>query len=197
MDLNELWIGDVVEILSSGKTGKFEGIAPDGKAKIKIGKEYLMVIANDLALYVEEKPKKKGIQYDQYDEFKEDLKKEKKVEKPVEAFYFNEPSAEVEEEEEFDLDKSLEFRRTIDLHIEHYADYNPRMWVNGELGFQVYKCKKYLNMAIALRIQRVEIIYGVGQGILKKHILDLLKDYQEVDRISEVNSGASEVWFLY
>lgn len=193
MNLNELWIGDPVEIISNGKKGKFEGIAANGKAKVKVRKAYLEVAANDLRLLSEE-PVKKKTTFEEFD-FVE-LPKKKKEKPPVQPFYFDEPST-TAETNEFDFDKSLSFNRELDLHIELHPDYNPRMWVNGELGFQLNKCKKFLKTAIVLRISRVVIIYGKGEGILKSHVMKLLKDFPEVDRISQINMGSCEVWLDY
>jgi len=48
MQLDDLWIGDWVKIIASDKTGKFEGLLSNGKAKVKIGKEYLEFAADEL-----------------------------------------------------------------------------------------------------------------------------------------------------
>lgn len=50
MQLEDLWIGDWVQIIASGKTGKFEGILSNGKAKVKIGKEYLELSADEFTI---------------------------------------------------------------------------------------------------------------------------------------------------
>ncbi|NND33935.1 MAG: hypothetical protein HKN76_15205 [Saprospiraceae bacterium] len=50
MDLTTLWIGDEVKILSSGKTGFFEGMEA-GKAKVRIDGGHSLHAAHDLVLY--------------------------------------------------------------------------------------------------------------------------------------------------
>lgn len=197
MDLNELWIGDPVKIVSTEQRGKFEGISVDGKARVKVGRQILLVDERDLVL-IPEKELKPKTDFD-FNDFPKEEKKTAK-EEPVKAYYFNAPPTPkmpLKTNTDFDLDESLEFNRKLDLHMEHYSDYNPRIWVNGELGFQVYKFKEFLNKAIGLRIPRVEIVYGIGQGVLRGHILTFLKTTKEVDRVHEINSGACEVWLTY
>ncbi len=50
MDLDQLWIGDVVRITSSGRLGTFAGIK-DGLALVKCGDAMMLVAADDLTLY--------------------------------------------------------------------------------------------------------------------------------------------------
>lgn len=51
MDLKDLWIGDQLQIISSGKVGTFEGMGANKHARIKInGKEFL-IPANDIKPY--------------------------------------------------------------------------------------------------------------------------------------------------
>jgi len=53
IDLKELWIGDLIKIISTGKVGKFEGVNDNGDARIKIKNEFLSVRASDLIIYLE------------------------------------------------------------------------------------------------------------------------------------------------
>jgi len=54
MDLNELWIGDQVKIISLQQQATFEGINDEGKAKLKVATEYTFVDADDVELMTEE-----------------------------------------------------------------------------------------------------------------------------------------------
>ncbi len=47
--MHDYWIGDTVRVLSSGKTGKFEGEV-NGNAKVKIDKKTLLVPLQDIEL---------------------------------------------------------------------------------------------------------------------------------------------------
>ena len=53
MDLSTLWIGDEVSVISTGKTGVFEGI-DGGQAKVRLDHEHVLYPAHDIALYVPE-----------------------------------------------------------------------------------------------------------------------------------------------
>jgi len=77
VDLKELWIGDLLKIISSGRIGKFEGINPKGKARINVsGKIYLATAKNlmhheeverEEALFFEEEVKSPTYIYDTID----------------------------------------------------------------------------------------------------------------------------------
>lgn len=55
VDLKELWIGDMVKIISSGRTGKYEGLHANGKARINAaGKIYLASAKNLMPYEVKE-----------------------------------------------------------------------------------------------------------------------------------------------
>lgn len=54
MDLDELWIGDQVLIISLQQNAIYEGKDANGLAKIKIGTEISFVEANDIRLLTEE-----------------------------------------------------------------------------------------------------------------------------------------------
>lgn len=51
MNLEELWIGDLLQILSSGKVGKYEGTSESGQALVRHGQQLLYANANDLRKY--------------------------------------------------------------------------------------------------------------------------------------------------
>lgn len=53
MDINELWIGDLVQILSSGKQGKFMGKSKDGRARVAFQDKILLVKGSNLQTYEE------------------------------------------------------------------------------------------------------------------------------------------------
>lgn len=50
VDLNELWIGDKVTLVSSGETGVFNGIAADGKAIILMKGKKILITPDQLSL---------------------------------------------------------------------------------------------------------------------------------------------------
>ena len=54
MDLDELWIGDQVMIISLKQRAIFEGIDDNGLAKLKVGTDYTFVDGKDIQLISEE-----------------------------------------------------------------------------------------------------------------------------------------------
>ncbi len=169
MDLNDLWIGDKVKMISSGEIGKFEGVDPSGMANVRIGKELKLAAPSDL------------MQEEDEDVF---IQPKKKVQKGKD---FN-----------FEIMEMASFNRKFDLHMESFNDYEPRSWPSGELDFQVYKCRNYLKEAIKNRVPRVEIIHGRGKGILKNEVMNLLFVFDEVKSVNRhEHEGMLEVWFDY
>ncbi len=55
MNIKELWIGESVEIVTSNRVGKFEGISKDGRARISHNGKIYLVRASNLKIYVEPK----------------------------------------------------------------------------------------------------------------------------------------------
>ncbi len=51
--MNEYWIGDWVKILTSGKTGKYEGTVK-GKARVKVENRHILISFDNLELIPEE-----------------------------------------------------------------------------------------------------------------------------------------------
>lgn len=51
INLNDLWIGDLVKLTKSGRIGKFEGIHKSGKARVNINGKIILTTANNLDTY--------------------------------------------------------------------------------------------------------------------------------------------------
>lgn len=51
VDINNLWVGDHVKVISSGRVGTFEGIHKSGKARIKSDSKIYLVSAKNLITY--------------------------------------------------------------------------------------------------------------------------------------------------
>jgi len=63
----------------------------------------------------------------------------------------------------------------IDLHINELID-NPAGLSNGQiLEIQKEKVESEMKSAIQTRVKKIVFIHGVGQGILKQEVIDLLK----------------------
>jgi len=55
VNIKELWIGEDVEILSSGRIGRFEGVSNDGRARVSSNDKVYLVTASNLKVYEEPK----------------------------------------------------------------------------------------------------------------------------------------------
>ena len=93
-------------------------------------------------------------------------------------------------------------RTVVDLHIEKLAD-NWKQMSNYEiLSLQLRTFEKYYDLAIAHRQPTLIVIHGVGEGVLRNEIHDILRLKREVK--SFVNQyhpsfgyGATEIYFQY
>ena len=101
-------------------------------------------------------------------------------------------------EEKTNLKESVYFNPEIDLHLDKLGNYHTGVWKADELSYQEQQCRKFLNKALSLRIKKVLIIHGKGEGVLKSCVEALLHNMIEVDHTVLVNNGgATEVWFRY
>ena len=53
LNLKELWIGDMIKIISSGRIGKFEGVHANGKARINANGKIYLASAINITTYQE------------------------------------------------------------------------------------------------------------------------------------------------
>ena len=61
MRKEDLWIGDWVEIIDSSIIGRYEGVAPNGKAKVKVNNAHLLISFNNLKIAKDPEPPMKPI----------------------------------------------------------------------------------------------------------------------------------------
>ena len=86
----------------------------------------------------------------------------------------------------------------IDLHIEELID-RPMLWSNSEILIkQVDYCRAQVQRARRERIPRVIIIHGVGEGVLKSAVRDMLdREHPELHYfdapMQEYGRGATEL----
>ncbi len=68
----------------------------------------------------------------------------------------------------------------VDLHIEKICDDHSKM-SNGEiLNYQLNHLHKAVNDSIRYGKQKLTVIHGLGKGILKDQVHDLLQEYDEI-----------------
>lgn len=93
-------------------------------------------------------------------------------------------------------------RTVVDLHIEKLSDNWKKMSNYEILSLQLRSFEKYYDLAIAHRQPTLIVIHGVGEGVLRNEIHDILRLKREVK--SFVNQyhpsfgyGATEIYFRY
>jgi hypothetical protein len=93
-------------------------------------------------------------------------------------------------------------RTVIDLHIEKLTDNWERMSNMEILDIQLREFEKWYELALAHRQPSLIVIHGVGKGVLRNEIHDILRMKREVK--SFVNQyhpsfgyGATEIFFQY
>jgi len=102
-----------------------------------------------------------------------------------------------------DVRKHLPPARTVvDLHIEKLTD-NWKSMSNMEiLDIQLREFEKWYELALAHRQPSLVVIHGVGKGVLRNEIHDLLRLKREVKSFvnqyhSSFGYGATEIFFQY
>ena len=80
----------------------------------------------------------------------------------------------------------------LDLHIENLStDYN--MMTNFEIiQIQIKKCEDLIMKSLNSNVHKLIIVHGIGEGVLKKEVHDLLNRYQ-LRYFESLNGGSTEV----
>lgn len=104
-----------------------------------------------------------------------------------------------EKEDKSNSRKSRTKMWEIDLHIENIlSEY--RHLTNTEIMLkQMMEFKTFFNRAIANKIQKIVVIHGVGEGVLKNEIRTFLSRQDNIEfydaNYSDYGKGATEVYF--
>ncbi|MGD1846245.1 MAG: Smr/MutS family protein [Salibacteraceae bacterium] len=90
--------------------------------------------------------------------------------------------------------------REVDLHIQNLTD-SYRNLTNGEmLQIQLEHCRSAIESAIRQKEGKIIIIHGVGEGVLRTEVHQMLNDYLKIDyydaSFRRYGRGATEVVFL-
>lgn len=90
----------------------------------------------------------------------------------------------------------------LDLHAEKWLDKNDRLSAGEMLHFQLDILNRYLDAAIHCRQERMVIVHGLGKGVLKQAVHEVLKSIPEVSAFynewhGKYGFGATEVHFKY
>lgn len=85
----------------------------------------------------------------------------------------------------------------VDLHIEKLMEDHYGLTNTEKLDIQVKQFRKKLEMAINGHFTKVVFIHGVGNGVLRQTIRDLLKTYEGIEysdaSYQKFGAGATEV----
>jgi dsDNA-specific endonuclease/ATPase MutS2 len=163
MIISELWIGDLLRLKKSGRVGKFAGISPEQKIKVKVGDKIILTTPGNL----EHAPDNHS---DNDNQFIPRPSITKQTPKPLNSI--------------------------IDLHIEIL---NPSL-LNARperiIDFQITAAKKFIESAIEQKLPKIEIIHGIGAGVLKMEVEHLIYLYSEhIKAQFPLNKGGSiELW---
>jgi dsDNA-specific endonuclease/ATPase MutS2 len=167
MNLKDLWMGESVSIIASGKTGKFEGINKEGKARVLINDKILLVHSTNLEVIPEKE------HFPDIHEMLRDENKHKTDTSPIQ----------------------IKFEHMLDLHIDKLAPYLENELPARILEFQLAQSESFIRHAIDRKYPHFTIIHGKGQGVLKQAIEHQLTLFHQVKiTFSKNGGGAVEVW---
>jgi dsDNA-specific endonuclease/ATPase MutS2 len=167
MQLKDLWVGESVLIRSSGKTGRFEGINQEGKARIRVENKILLVTGDNLDVVPEK---------DHFPDIDDFLNAENKLENKIKPL-------------------KIKFDHTLDLHIDKLAPHMENQIPARIMEYQLRKSDLFIREAIDKNYPHITIIHGKGQGVLKEAIEHQLKQFHQIRfTFSKNGGGAVEVW---
>lgn len=162
----DLWIGDPVRIIKSGRTGSYEGKSKDGRARIKSNGKIYLVDHSKISLHTEEKASNSATI----------------------------PYAE-ETNTAFSLKTALSVPKSLDLHIEVLHPALTHEAPQIILNHQISRCEMYIDSAIRAGAKVITIIHGHGTGQLRREVEHLLSMRDEVRyHIPAMSGAATEVW---
>jgi len=168
MNIDDLWIGDRVIIIRSGREGSFEG-TNKGKARVKVDKKMLLIPLSGLRIAPVLKSQNPFLEDD-----KPTTKKATKYQ------------------------EKLDFNPEIDLHMQKLQPSKMHDNPVAILEFQLRKLQEFLDRAIDLRIPKVTIIHGKGTGTLRMETMNIIDSFPEKVSIYPVNNdGGVLVYFKY
>ncbi len=156
MEVNDLWIGDLLQVIGSGEVGTFEGMQGD-LVMVKIGEKIEYFDPSKL------RPAPDPVGTDPKDEYSL-----------------------------ITLDEEEKFEPTIDLHLDQLKGFEETRWPQP-LDFQRQRCAAFIEKAIRIRSPRITIIHGIGEGVLKATVDDLLHGIPYVHHKHLASHGGATV----
>lgn len=164
MNVEDLWIGDEVIIVSLGIRGKFTGVK-NNLATIQTKDGIFQIRGVDLKIAPEIK----------------------------ESISLND----IESTNQSSLyEQRMSFKSAIDLHIEKLQASKKNDNPIAILEFQLRKLREFLDRAIELRMSKVDVIHGIGTGVLKMEAMNIIESYPEKTSIIPINKGGGVTVYL-
>ena len=168
MNLDDLWIGDLLVILKSGKEGTFQGIHREkAKARVQVGEKIILVSPQNLSLAPEKKYNK------------------------LEELGFDTPSSPSSL-----MQERLDFDSVIDLHMEKLQPSKKNDNPIAILEFQLRKLREFIDRAIELKLPKITVIHGKGTGALKMETFNILDSYSEKKSYHPINNEGGVIVYL-
>ena len=166
---NKFKIGDKVKFLRSNDFGVVESIISERKLKVRDSSDFISVVnINDIIIY--DNSTNTVASYGDMKTNKDNHSNKNKKTKIV---------------------SNLNVLK-LDLHIENLiSDY--QQMTNFEIvQVQVKKCEDFLLKSFNTNAQKLIIVHGIGEGVLKKEVHELLNRYQ-LRYYESLNGGSTEV----
>ncbi len=165
MNTQTWWIGDPVQVISSGLKGKYNGETKNGEILLKLPDGTITPVpAEDIRLTEEEiETVHETIQWD-----------------PGKEARIGQGSAQ-------------SYR--LDLHYEHLIRHFTPPAHLTILEFQLDVCNQFIHAAIEAKMPFIRIIFGRGMGVLKNEVEKLLRQHTEFTIISfNPNMASVDAW---
>ena len=165
----EFKIGDKIKFIRSNDFGVIKEIISERKVKVEDSSNFIIQVNKD-EIILQDDSTNSVSSYGDLSKIKDDSYVKRKKEKKV---------------------SNLSVMK-VDLHIENLiTDYH--LMTNQEIiHVQIKKCEDVLMKSLNSNVQKLVIVHGIGEGVLKKEVHNLLNKY-EMRYFESLNGGSTEV----
>ena len=165
----EFKIGDKIKFVRSNDFGVIKEIISERKVKVKDSSNFIIQINKD-EIILQDDSTNSVSSYGDLSKIKDDSYVKRRKDKKV---------------------SNLNVMK-VDLHIENLiTDYH--LMTNQEIiHVQIKKCEDFLMKSLNSNVQKLVIVHGIGEGVLKKEVHNLLNKY-EMRYFESLNGGSTEV----
>jgi len=165
----EFKIGDKIKFIRSNDFGVIKEIISDRKVRVEDSSNFIVQVNKDEIILHDDSTNSVS-SYGDLSKIKDDSYVQRKKEKKV---------------------SNLNVMK-VDLHIESLiTDYH--LMTNQEIiHIQIKRCEDVLMESLNSNVQKLVIVHGIGEGVLKKEVHHLLNKY-EMRYFESLNGGSTEV----